>query len=527
MRKNSLLAFLLVFAVALFSYGETSATSTIYVYVVKAGDTFLKIAKKNEVKLASLRAVNPQIKNIERIMPGQIINLPSVKNAKNKRQYIKAGVNNSESKGKKLAEWLPGSAPTKATPYYAIQALPSFQSLTVEQKRIIFQKIIYEDYQLVTIQSGTPVYEMTYTDKSGRTQVIKNRRANLSKTGPLKAEAYSDPAVPIIFTRVLYCNNMSYMGISLPTKSVEEKKADVVVVTTPPTATTIEEGALPAIFVSESVEKSCVTAGNELSGGTGVWTSKDGDVRGAWWYVDYERYLRSCQNAIQIFGGTLTPIIGAFARGDIGKSDSGYGWDSAGIGPQAGAMWNGTTSAGYPHQVKMMLRAIYQYAHGANDNSGYSKQEQHALIGTYIEYLRRFHPEYMYILYSEGWFDIFRNINSTWSGDRATDITSVNIGAKIHKDLNADWAVRLGAQLGFQPEETRVGGNVNLELRYNDWLIFGPTIDVGIASDIPAEIGGIAYGAFVRAEFRNEVRESYSETYTKEVTPSDRELLEY
>ncbi|MFZ2226053.1 MAG: LysM domain-containing protein [Candidatus Moraniibacteriota bacterium] len=501
MKKTVVLVAFLV--ATLFSSEAFAGTCT-----VKAGDTFYEIAQKNGVTRTALQEANPQIKNINRILIGQSIYLPE--------KDIKV-------REKKISEWLPGSAPTKATPYYAIQELPSFKRLTIEQQRIIFQKIVYEDYRLVDIPDGTIVYEMTYTSKSGKTQVIKNRRANLSKTGPLKVEAYSDPAVPIIFVRVVYCNNMSYMGITLPEiqepKKGEEKKYEEDV-TAPP-----EEEALPPIFVSKTIEKTCVVAENELDIGAGIW--KSGDSKGGWGYIDYERYIRSCKNTIHVFDGVLTPIIGIFARGNVGEVDSGYKWDEAGIGPQAGAMWNGTTSAGYPHQVKVMLRFLYDYAHGANSLSGYSKSEQHILVGTYLEYLRRFHPEYMYILYSEGWFDVFRSFSSTWSGDKASNITSLNIGAKLHKDINSDWAVRLGVQLGFQPEETRIGGNVNIELRYCDWLIFGPSLDYAISSDIPTEVGGWATGVFARVELRRQVKESYTETYMSEVTPSDKELLDY
>lgn len=45
------------------------------VYVVQRGDTLSRIARKNNTTVAKLAAVNPQIKNVNRIMPGQIITI--------------------------------------------------------------------------------------------------------------------------------------------------------------------------------------------------------------------------------------------------------------------------------------------------------------------------------------------------------------------------------------------------------------------------------------------------------------------
>ncbi len=45
------------------------------VYVVQRGDTLSRIARRNNTTVAKLAAVNPQIKNVNRIMPGQIITI--------------------------------------------------------------------------------------------------------------------------------------------------------------------------------------------------------------------------------------------------------------------------------------------------------------------------------------------------------------------------------------------------------------------------------------------------------------------
>jgi predicted chitinase len=45
-------------------------------YIVKAGDTLSDIARRAGVTLTALRQVNPQLTNIDRIFPGQSLNIP-------------------------------------------------------------------------------------------------------------------------------------------------------------------------------------------------------------------------------------------------------------------------------------------------------------------------------------------------------------------------------------------------------------------------------------------------------------------
>jgi LysM repeat protein len=60
------------------SFPQNTSTSMMGTqYVVKAGDTLSAIAAKFGITLQSLLAANPQISNMNRIMPGQVLTLPS------------------------------------------------------------------------------------------------------------------------------------------------------------------------------------------------------------------------------------------------------------------------------------------------------------------------------------------------------------------------------------------------------------------------------------------------------------------
>ncbi len=286
--------------------------------------------------------------------------------------------------------------------------------------------------------------------------------------------------------------------------------------------------ALPPIFREVKTEKECVQCEHELDGGMGVWTNKERDARGLWWYAQYLFTLQRCENgSIDVLGGTAVPRVGVFAKGDLGEIDSGYDWNSWGIGPEAGFIWNGLASNGYPHQVQFMFRTLWEYLHGENSSSGYHKDEDHLLLGYYAEYLRKFAPDLMSVLYAEGWFDMSGSIDSSWSGDQVSDRSGFTIGAKIHKDFSEDWAGRLGAQVGFSPQEDYWGLNLNAEARYREWLMFGPSFDYTLASAISGAAGGFSYGPFIRFELKHEVRKAYSEVRMEQVKPADRELLQY
>lgn len=60
---------------AYFSAGSAGAGDSVSTYTVQRGDTLGKIARSYHTTVARLAAANPQIKNVNRIVPGQVINI--------------------------------------------------------------------------------------------------------------------------------------------------------------------------------------------------------------------------------------------------------------------------------------------------------------------------------------------------------------------------------------------------------------------------------------------------------------------
>ena len=499
MKKIFWLAMLLV--VVVFSYAIAAS------YTVVRGDTLSGIAKKYGISLSLLKRLNPEIHDHNKIYPGQSINLNGeIQSAE------------SESSGERVWREV-GANPYRGTHWRAIESfdLPSFV------KDAALKNFDNDNFEWVRIESGMQLGAVTF----GRNEIWENVRTEWDETKIYAAKDYGTE--DYVVAKVSWCNNWVWwkkekkqIVRSLPPPPRSEKAE---VIPPPLVKEKPKEGDLPPIFQKVPVEKSRVTYDNELDLGGGLWKNQDNSGSGNWWFAQYKLFLT--KNSTGLADGTLTPFVGAFAKGDSGIVDSGYEWENWGVGPQAGIMWNGMTKKGYPQQVQMMLRAIYMHMHGYNDWTGYSKKQEHILIGYYLEYLRRFHPEYMTILYAEGWFDVGSSYKSTWSGDSANDLTQFVVGVKLHKDLSEKWAARFGAQVGYQIEEDRVGANVHAELRYSNWLIFGPSFDYCLKSGVIGEAGEWAAGVFARVELHHAVKEKYTEYRMQKVERSDKQLIDY
>lgn len=305
----------------------------------------------------------------------------------------------------------------------------------------------------------------------------------------------------------------------------EEKSPPAVgppsIIESPPT-TPPKEGDVPSIFVNKEEEKKIMAEG-EADVGLGNWNNLDGSAHGNWYFWQLKAYAHWLEE--NAMGGILTPSMGLYGRGDWGKTSADYKWNNNGWGgPEAGFMWNGKTDKGYPQQVQFMLRTLFESMDGKSLTSGYQKKENHFLVGTDVEYLRQTSPDTMHLFYSEIWYDAAKSFSSTWSGDKASDRTAFNIGYKFHQQWNDDWATRFGAQLGYQMQDHQLIASLSVEMRYDDWLMFGPAFDRTLVSDLAC---GSVLGEFIRFEFNSKIQKIHSESQSEEVQPADHELLQY
>lgn len=462
-------------------------------HVVKEGENLSKIARVYGVRWQEIQKANGLKKTIIRAGQKLVIPEPGTRVAPKTaagRVWKKVGGN-----------------PYKGTAKWAIQHF----SLPEDVKAQVLANYRQGQFNWVTIRSGQELSAVTF----GRNQIWTDVTTSWDSSRLHAAQDYGVGEWRVV--RVLTCGNWAWWK-ELPPPPPP-------VVEAPPEP---EPPPLPPIFQKVSVEKACVSCEHELDAGAGKWWNEDFTADGWWWFAQYKNFLSNCGRFQKdAFGGTITPIVGIFARGDLGDNDWGYEWNNWGIGPQVGAMWNGITSEGYPQQVQLLARLLYEDMHGKNSSSGYHKDEEHVLLGYYAEYLRRFAPDKMNVFYTEGWFDLNESFDSTWSGDSASDRTGFAAGYKFHKDWNANWASRFGLQVGLLPQDDQWGANANIEMRYNDWLIFGPSFDYVIASDVAGVAGGWAFGPFVRVELHHQVQKKWTETRMEQVQSAGQELLKY
>ncbi len=157
------------------------------IHLVKKGECLSAIGRKYGLKWQAIARIN-KIRKPFLIYPGQRVLVPDLSESKKKR-------------------WVPGTAPTKASPLEAVGYLPSFHQLSRFQQREIRRKMEFGEFKEVEIKDGWEVKEMSYTSH-GETKLILNRIADLSKTGPLKARLYQAEDAPD-FVHILFCNNIS------------------------------------------------------------------------------------------------------------------------------------------------------------------------------------------------------------------------------------------------------------------------------------------------------------------------------
>ena len=475
-------------------------------YAVKAGDTLSGIAKKNGMTLNVLKSANPQIKNFNRILIGQSIYLPE-KGAQAVRQIAKTKPVTIDG----MIWRRVGADPYRGTAEWAIDHF----DIPASVKEVVLRNIVSNNFQWVNVENNQELGAVTF----GKNKIRKNVLTKWDETKNYSAKDYG--VGDYVVARVVWCQNMVWWKKqSAPPEIPQKKETPKEPEIEPPSQT-----ELPPIFKEFPVEKSRDVLNVEFDTGIGAWVNKDNSAKGMYAYAEFKAQLDYLSRSLA--GGSIKPVVGVFGKGDWGETDAGYSWSNWGAGPQVGAVWNGTTESGYPQQVQFMLRAIYFHAHGQNGWSGYSKDQESILVGYYIEYLRRLNPQYLAVLYAEGWFNASSSIKSTWSGDHAKDLTQFTIGARLHRDLTENWAVRFGPQLGYQVDENRFGASFVAELRYNEWLIFGPSFDYCLSSNIVSEAGGWAAGVFVRVELRYLITEKYTEYRIQQVSASDKQLLKY
>ncbi len=452
-------------------------------HTVTRGECLWRIGRHYDVRWQVIQKVNGLKSTI--IFPGQRLLIPEKKIV---HIWTKVGGN-----------------PYKGTVNWAINHF----SLPKKIKIQVLKNIRQNKFHWTNVHSPMKISAVTF----GRNRIWRDVTTQWDSTRLFAAKDYSVDGYHVI--KILWCGNWAWWK-EKKTKPLSPKK---IILSQPKEAVKLSK-KLPTIFKSE---KTRLLYEHEVDAGIGIWQNGGNSIHGSWWYAQYKIYLHNLEK--NFGGGTITPEIGLFAKGDNGRTDAGYEWRNWGIGPQAGMMWSGLTSTGYPQSSQLVFRTLWENLHGENNSSGYHKDENHFELGYYTEYLRRFSPDMMNVFYSEGWVDITKSISSSWKEDIPSNRTNFVVGYQLHKDWNDHWASRFGVQLGFVPEEHQIGLGLISEARYDNWLMFGPDFNYIWISDIAGAVGSYSFGLFIRFELHKLIAEKYSAIRAEAVQSVKHNLL--
>lgn len=443
-------------------------------YVVKKNDSLSKIGKKCRASLKELCAANPEIKNKNLIHPDQKIKMPEESTL---FRYQNPGY---EKYTGNLDEAL------KLLDYSKKQAEALKQAVKNGQG--------YADI----IKNGDK-FAMVF----GVGKVRHNTVADFKKRDSIWAMTYKvqvdGKELTLKFS--LECNNWArYPEITIVKKEIAIPEKPVKKVEPPSTPAepvkVVEVTKVPEVIKIEKVVKKrekIKCRDIELNVATGYLFGEKADMRDLWYYAE-GMYWDTCWE--------WSRGIGFYLNGDLGEVNSGYEWNSFGVGPQFGLRYQNYAKDDdgrvYPYGVTAKLRLIWTKMHGEN-SSGYEMTQHDLLVGLYVEYIRQIKEGLHWGVTFETWLSVWSEIDSSWAGDSPSDRARVFIGAFIQKRLSEDFAVRLGAGVGYQAWDEKYLIGVFGELRYREWLM------CGVAANFVIE-DGIVWGPYCRAEFGNLVR---------------------
>ena len=186
-----------------------------------------------------------------------------------------------------------------------------------------------------------------------------------------------------------------------------------------------------------------------------------------------------------------------------------------GVGVQVGVQRNWINDRNNRASADLKLRWLSDRSWGSNPQSGYSFTQKGQKIGLYGGYTERINKEGDLLgATAEYWKSFGAKVNSTWAGQPAQDRGSVGVAAFYETKLSDDnkWRVRYIGGLKHTNWDKQNWSQLTAEIRYDDWLMFGPqiTLPIGV-SDLNQPLTHsdlTTVGAFVRVELGKPVRES-------------------
>jgi len=507
-----------MFALVFFSGAAYAAETE---YKVAKGDTLWGIAHRTwgTGKLWQKVAEANHIKNPKKLVAGKVIIIPEIV------ETIKITNHNTSPYGARAVKGDPRVLAAIDQTFYSDEVKAALKKTVSEMSPTPY--ILKKGEKAECVSDKTGVYCSNFGYEFA-----------WEKIGALRADVWStefgNRKYEVFVIEV--CGNFNSRSFEAPEITIEIPPVMVPPVTPETLPPAIE--ALPAIpkpeFRLPPVQKpviklpepKCCPPEHEPIIGAGIWGN--GIAKGNWYYAEYMAWLKADCDSEYSYG------VGFYLNGEDGDSRlSNYEWWGFGAGPQLGVKryWFYTDKFGNdrPQQWTVKARLMWETLHGGNPQSGYTNRQNDLKAGVYAEYIRQMSEKWQGSLTAEGWYNFNRHLTTTWSGDKPSDRTQINLGAYAQYKMNDDWQLRFGGGPFYQGWDHLTGLHLRAEARYKETIMFGPYANLFAWKTAAYEgvpLGDLqTIGAFVRIEFGPVIRDWDEVRRAKRIQKFQKELV--
>jgi len=497
--KKLMTATLMVVMVLCTFFGMANAQAE--VYTVKAGDTLSKIAGKNWKVICKLN----RLANCSKIFVGQQINLgtrisvKAVKVAKlTEFRWTRVGGAPLTNCGGKSESSLSEEAWVKLGLMDSEKEELRVMMMSKSHQNTFLQP--GEHYQAVSFcKNGQVSFKQSVVTAWPKGSVVVQARTYVLTTGRKLHWVRNcgnwvlDNPVPMS------------IPVSQPPQPIVPQEEEIVQPSPPAVEPEPEpETSLSPFHMTEEEQSGKPRC--EAQAGAGVYANQV--YQGKWLYGETICYV--WQNGEWQAGPGLYAMYGA------GHSlTSAYHGQELGVGFQVGVQKNWVNDRNRRTTVDLKLRLLSDKSWGENPESGYSFTQKGKKLGVYAGYTERLNKEGdLAGLVGEYWKSFGQTVHSTWAGQPVQDRGSVGISGFYETKLSDDnkWRQRIIGGVVHTNWDQQNWLRGTYEVRYDDWLMFGPqiTLPIGV-SDLNQPLTHsdlTTVGAFVRVELGGKVREA-------------------
>jgi LysM repeat protein len=243
----------------------------------------------------------------------------------------------------------------------------------------------------------------------------------------------------------------------------------------------------------------------------GIYGYLNGAAKGWGTYGEYMLWLRKDCGYGYLNG--WSPGVGIYGYYSAGESRiSTFEWKEYAAGPEAGLKYIAVDDKGRPWQWQGKFRVVREWMKGQNAE-GYWADQDNWKAGIYTEYVRRENEKWLWGLTGEAWWTLNKEVHASIPGIDPSKRTTVMAAAFVQRKINDFWQTRFAAMPAWTEWDNQYWFNLIGELRYDETVMFGPSIGIPLGVSSINKSYGLDAGdlftwrGFVRVEFGKPLRD--------------------